>query len=77
VESSNGASLLTETERDFADALTAFFGAMENLTAVRKRLLSEGGRELESFLSTIPEEQRPLASAQWPMISMMLNTIAA
>lgn len=78
MEGSNGdnpLNRLTDEERNFAIALTNFFQALEYLSMTRGQIKAAGGSEMAAFLSTIPEEQRGLAAAQWPMLSMVLDSI--
>lgn len=73
----NGDHPLTEQESNFADALVQFFAAVESLSVARAQLAASGGNEYAAFISTIPEADRALATAQWPMLQMLLTSMPA
>lgn len=66
---------LTDEEQNFAAALVAFFGAMEQVAMMRRQLAASGGDAFVAFMSTLPEDQRESAALQWPMISTVLSTL--
>lgn len=65
---------LTEQETAFAEAMQRFGECMEDLKAKAAAVKESGGDARYATVSTIEdEEERRIAEANWPMISMVFG----
>lgn len=70
-------TLTQQAERELTDAITGLVGYIGAVRDAALNVRANGGDVRGAFLASVPEENRPLMAAQWPMFAMMLGLPAA